>query len=334
MYFPPTVTDTWQSLARAMYPDDHDFWTAGCDFKHPQLKGSYNYHEWRRNMLAHLKFFGVDSALDRSKDIRRRRQQDFKDAKHSVMTSESADAVAVIRAKADDMEEESNAREPLDLAQSAIYLSLCDNIRTRIQFPWKNAAALWDCLWEEYGTPNALDISRAHRALFPMDFWEEGEDIPGNILEQQRAAVVLNAAGIPVSDVLVRMQHLRYLPSSFAHDHSVHALNRYKPDKLETHHILSAIDEHLEHFASPTRLDRCYYHNTDRHKVGQCREIRSHIKQVRKRRGKSWGDEAVEDKLVDGIFERYIGRVWKCKEHDTNDHHDEWCAVQLKKRLH
>lgn len=286
-------------------------------------------------MLAHVIFFRIDSALDRSKDMRHRRQQHSENANQSAMTSETTDAVANGEAKADDVQEERDEREPLDLAQSAIWLSLSDDIRElkgRL-FPFCNAAALWDHLKEEYGTPNALDIGRAHRALFPMDFWEEGEDIPGNILEQQRAAMVLNAAGIPVSDILVRMQHLRYLPSSFANDPNIFALKWEEPDKLQTHQILSAIDGHLERFASPKRLNRCYYHNTDKHKVSQCREIRSLMKQVRKRKGKSLGDKAEDDKAVDRIFERYIGRVWKCKEHDTNDHHDEWCAVQLKKRL-
>jgi hypothetical protein len=282
-------------------------------------------------------FFQADSALDRSKDMRRHRQQDLKGSKgvEPKTVDEYGDAIAVNDVTTGGSEEETADGEPLDLAQLAIWSSLSDEIRAlkgRL-FPFKNAADLWDHLHEEYGTPNLVDIRRAQRALFPLGLWEEGEDIIRNIVEQRRAAVVFDAAGIPFSDVLVRMQHLRYLPRSFGDDPAISRLIYEDPHKLQTHLIFEAIEQHLEHFASPKRLNRCYYHNTDKHKVSQCREIRSLMRQVRKRKGKSSGDKAEDDKAVDRIFERYIGRVWRCKEHGASDHHDEWCAVQLKKRL-
>lgn len=283
-----------------MYPDPHDFWVAGCTtFKKAKLEDSYNYPTWRRDILAHLKLFEADSALDRSKDMQRRRQEAEKTTVSEAQdgpTNAAEQTSGYADPSGDDSEDE-------ELAQAIIWLCLSDYLHLDIDYEGRSAAVLWDHLYERYGTPDSHDINMAHRALFPRTSWEEWEDIPGNIRKQQNAAMVLNAAGVPVSDILVRVSHLKYLPSSFYQDYTIRALAAENPGELDTHRIYSAVHRHIEDFPRTDRTDRCYYHDTNSQRVSQCRNIRSLMKRVRKREGKSAGNKVAGDKALDDIFD-------------------------------
>lgn len=324
-----------ECAASIMYPDDESFWKAATTYKHTKLEDSYSYPQWRRDILAHLKFFGVLSKIEHSRDMKSRRNGNEQTSRPSggSATRQALESNNDTDSTYYDSDEDDGLS--LGTAQSAIVCSLSDEVEELYckRWPFTNAAAMWDHLHDEYGTPSSRDVSRAHQKMFPRGRWEEKQDIPKKIRQQQHAALVLSAAGMPLSSALLNFSHLQYLPLTYYQSADVKALTVLPPDKLTPDIIVKAVDRHFKNVSPTPRQKRCYYHNTDGHDTIDCYTVRRLLKRIEKSKGRPRQSREAEERMLTKIFEQRAERDWYCDRHGTSDHDNGWCIEQLKERL-
>lgn len=318
------------NVGSLMYPDPGDFYSAAMDYKGTKLEGSYNYSEWRRDMIRHLALFSVDHIVRRSKALRASRAA--KDAQSTELHEKLGALALDSDDNFDDTYGDSEDARSSSLAQGIMYSSLSDGLSTSLvrRFPFKNAAVFWDHLYDAHGKPGPADIMDAHRTLFPRGNWPEDCDVMAKIRKQRHAADILSAAGMPIDEKLVTYSHLQYLPQSFYECHAILSLHMLPLEELESQEIFRTISAWVR---LRTRQKQCYYHNTISHDIVDCRVVRQLLKQERRAKGKPRQAKQDEEQSVTKIFERIPECDWYCERHETKNHDDKFCVEQLQERI-